>query len=326
MQVNSYSTLSWFTLLHFHKNHHVLFFQGFRDYQAVGLIEAFIQTCTVSNSCCFYRNWSEEDINGRVPGTEQYLWILIIVRKCTSLYGLMLSHFSRVQLFVVLWTIARQASLSMGFSRQEYWSGLPFPLPGDLPNPGIKPASLISPALVGRFFTPSATWEVRPYIWLLFIKKKSMKINAWRFVQFSRSVVSDSLWPRDSQHARPSCPSPTLGVYPNSCPFSQWCHPAISSSVVPFFHPQSFPASGSFQMSQLFASGGQSIAVSASTSFLPVNTQDWSPLGWTGWISLQPKGLSRVFSNTTVQKHQFFGAQVSSQSNSHIHTWPLEKP
>ena len=123
------------------------------------------------------------------------------------------------------------------------------------------------------------------------------------------------------------CPSPTPGVYSNSCPLSQWCHQTISSSVVPFSScPQSFPASGSFQMSQLFAWGGQSIAVSASTSVLPMSIQDWSPLGWTGWISLQSKGLSRVFSNPTVQKHQFFSTQPSSQSNSHIHTWPLEKP
>ena len=117
------------------------------------------------------------------------------------------------------------------------------------------------------------------------------------------------------------------GVYSNSCPLSRWCHPAISSSVVPFSScPQSLPASGSFPMSQLFTWGGQSIGVSASASVIPVNTQDWSPLGWTGWISLQSKRLSRVFSNTTVQKHQFFSAQLSSQSNSHICTWPLEKP
>ena len=127
-------------------------------------------------------------------------------------------------------------------------------------------------------------------------------------------------------HQQP-CPSPTPGVYTNSCPSSQWCHPAISSSVIPFSScPQSLPASGSFPMSQLFLWGGQSIEVSAWASVLPVNTQDWSPLEWTGWISLQSKGLSRVFSNTTVQKHQFFSAQLSSQSNSHIHTWPLEKP
>ena len=144
-------------------------------------------------------------------------------------------------------------------------------------------------------------------------------------VQFSRSVVSNSLQPHKSQHARPPCPSPIPRVYSNSCPSSRWCHPAISFSVVPFSScPQSLPASGSFSMSQLFTWGAQSTGVSASV--LPMNTQDWSPLGWTGWISLQSKGVSRVFSNTTVQKHQFFGAQPSSQSNSHIHTWPLEKP
>ena len=146
-------------------------------------------------------------------------------------------------------------------------------------------------------------------------------------VQFSHSVVSDSLRPHESQHTRPPCPSPTPGVYSNSCPSSQWCHPAISSSVIPFSScPQSLPASGPFPVSQLFAWGGQSIGVSASASVLPMNTQDRAPWGWTGWISLQSKGLSRVFSNTTVQKHQFFGTQLSSQSNSHIHTWSLEKP
>ena len=144
-------------------------------------------------------------------------------------------------------------------------------------------------------------------------------------VQFSCSVMSDSLRPHGLQHTRPPCPSPIPGVYLNSCPLNQWCHPTISSSVVPFSSwLQSFPASGSFPMSQFFASGGQSIGVSVSV--LPVNIQDWFPLGLTGWISLQSKGLSRVFSNTTVQKHQFFGTQLSSQSNSHIHTWPLEKP
>ena len=146
-------------------------------------------------------------------------------------------------------------------------------------------------------------------------------------VQFSHSVLSNSLRPHELQHARPPCPSPTPGVHSSSCSSSQWCHPAISSSVVPFsFCPQSFPASGFFQMSQLFTSGGQSIGVSASTSVFPMNTQNWSHLGWTGRISLHSKGLSKVFSNTTVQKHQFFGAQPSSQSNSHIHTWPQEKP
>ena len=143
------------------------------------------------------------------------------------------------------------------------------------------------------------------------------RVLYWKYqvcgsVLFSCSVVSDSMWPHGLQHPRLPCPSPTPGVYSYSCPSSRWCHPAISSSVVPFSScPQSFPASGSFQMSQLSASGGQSIGVSASTSVLPVNIQDWFPLGWTGWISLQSKGLSRVFSNTTVQKHQFFGAQLS---------------
>ena len=146
-------------------------------------------------------------------------------------------------------------------------------------------------------------------------------------VQFSCLVAFDSLWPHESQQARPPCPSPTPGVHSNSRPSSQWCHPAISSSVIPFSScPQSLPASESFPMSQLFAWGGQSIGVLASVSILPMNTQDWSPLGWTGLISMQSKGLSRVFSNTTVQKHQFFGAQPSSQSNFHIHTWPSKKP
>ena len=129
-------------------------------------------------------------------------------------------------------------------------------------------------------------------------------------VQFSHSVMSDSLRAHEPQHARPPCPSPTPGVHPNPCPLCQWCRPTISSSVIPFSScPQSFPASGKdcphFQMSQLFTSGDQSIGVSTSASVLPMNIQNWSPLGWTGWISLQSNGLSRVFSNTTVQKHQF---------------------
>ena len=149
----------------------------------------------------------------------------------------------------------------------------------------------------------------------------------WLFASVQSDSLSNSLWPHESQHTRPPCPSPTNGVHPNSCPSSQWCHPAISSSVVPFYScPQSLPASESFPVSQLFSWGGQSIGVSALASFLPMNNQNWSPLERTGWISLQSKGLSRVFSNTTVQKHQFFGAQLSSQSNSYIHTWSLEKP
>ena len=132
------------------------------------------------------------------------------------------------------------------------------------------------------------------------------------FSQFSWSVVSNSLWPHGLQHARLPCPSLTPGACSNSCPLSRCCYPTISSSVIPFSsHHQPFPASGSFPMSQFFMSGGQSIGVSASASVLPMNIQNWFPLGWTGWMSLQSKGLSRVFSNTTVQKHQFFGAQLS---------------
>ena len=146
-------------------------------------------------------------------------------------------------------------------------------------------------------------------------------------VPFSCSVMSDSLQPHGRHHARLPCQSPAPGACSNSCPLSRWCHPTISSSVVPSSSwPQSFPASESFPMSQLFASGAQSIGVSALVSFLTKKSQGWSPSEWTGWISLQSKGLSRVFSNTTVQKHQFFSTQLSSQSNTHIHTWPLGKP
>ena len=145
-------------------------------------------------------------------------------------------------------------------------------------------------------------------------------------VQSRCSVMSNPLRPHGLQHASPPCPSPAPGAYSNSCPSSWWYHPTISSSVIPFSSClQSNPASGSFPLSQFFPSGGQSIGASASTSVLPKNIQELYPLGWTGWISLQAKGLSRVFSNTTVQKHQFFGAQLSLWSNSHIRTWLLEK-
>ena len=155
-------------------------------------------------------------------------------------------------------------------------------------------------------------------------KIKFYSWNSFPPVQFSRVRLFVTPWTAVHQA---SLSITNSGVHPNPCPLCQWCHPTISSSVIPFSScPQSFPASGSFQMSQLSASGSQSIGVSASTSVLPMNTQDWSPLGWIGWISLQSKGPSRVFSNTTVQKHQFFGSQPSSQSNSHIHTWLLEKP
>ena len=157
-------------------------------------------------------------------------------------------------------------------------------------------------------------------------------INQWYSVSFSccslfsHSVMPDSLWPHGLQQARLPCPSRFPGACSNSCPLSRWCHPTISSSVVPFSCLQSFPASGSFPVSPFFTSGGQSIGVSASASVFPMTIQDWLPLGLTAWISSLSKGLSRVFSNTTVQKHQFFSTQLSSQSNSHIYTWPLEKP
>ena len=145
-------------------------------------------------------------------------------------------------------------------------------------------------------------------------------------IQYSHSVVSDSLWLHGLQHARPPCPSSTPRVYSNSCPLGQWCHPTISSSAIPFSsHLQSFPASGSFQMSQFFASGGQNIGVSASASVLLMNIQDWSPLGWTNWISMQSKGLSRVLQHHS-SKASILWHSAFLESSSHIHTWLLEKP
>ena len=173
------------------------------------------------------------------------------------------------------------------------------------------------------------------YIWIylsVFIFRSGMgflnniSVFDWYSVPFSPSVMSNSLRPHGLQHARSPCSSPTPGVYLNSAPLSWWCHPTISSSVVPFSSClHSFPASGSFPMSLFFTSGGQNTGFSASTSVLPMNIQDWFPLGLIGWISLQSKGLSSVFSSTTVQKHQFFGTQLSLWSNCHTHTWPLEK-
>ena len=161
-------------------------------------------------------------------------------------------------------------------------------------------------------YAATKTWHSQ--INNFFLKKAKCKRQRppWVYlVQSSRSVVSDSFQPHALQHTRFPCPSSTPRVYSNSCSLTPWCHPTISSSVVPFSRLQSFPASGSFQMSQLLTSGGQRMGVSASTADLPMNIQAWFPLGWTGWISLQSKGLSRVFSNTTVQKHQFFGTQLS---------------
>ena len=161
-----------------------------------------------------------------------------------------------------------------------------------------------------------------------FSEKSKIKSSMYKsLLLFSCQVMSDSLWPHGLQYARPPCPSPFPGGFPSSCPLNQWCYPTISSSVALFSSClQSFPASGSFPSSPLFVSGGQSIGASASASVLPMNIQDWFSLGLIGLISLLSKGLSRVFSNTTVQKHQFFGAQLSVGSNSHIHTWLLERP
>ena len=189
-----------------------------------------------------------------------------------------------------------------------------------------------SPTLSGPPFLSSlislfSIWIYFCFLYIHFLILDSTWSDSISSVQVSRSIMSDSWWPHESQHARPPCPSPTPGVHSDSRPSSQWGHPAISSSVVPFSScPQSLPASESFPMGQLFTWGSQSTGVSALASFLPKKSQGWSPSEWTGWIFLQSKGLSRVFSNTTVQKHQFFGAQLSSQSNSHIHTWPQEKP
>ena len=174
------------------------------------------------------------------------------------------------------------------------------------------------------------------FVWLLIVKTDQHLLLLWFQFSSVQSLSRVRLFATPWIAARqaslsitnsPPCPSPTPGVHSDSRPLSQWCHPAITSSVVPLSScPQYLPASESFPMSQLFAWGGQSTGVSALVSFLPRKSQGWSPSEWTGWISLQSKGLTRVFSNTTVQKHQFFGTQPSSQSNSHIHTWPLEKP
>ena len=210
---------------------------------------------------------------------------------------------------------------------EMFKSGIPLRFNGELPSQEIhqSPWKCLTDCLILRYkaltYQSSSTLDV---LWKTSTatyfhgnwsedSSKVLRVSATIYysVQFSCSVMSESLWPHGLQHARLPCPSPTPGACSNSCPLSQWCHPSISSSVIPFFCLQSFPASGSFAMSQFFTSGGQSIGVSASASVLPMNIQDWFPLGWTGWISLQAKGFSRVFSNTTVQKHQFFSAQLS---------------
>ena len=185
--------------------------------------------------------------------------------------------------------------------------------PSHLPPHNISLGHPHAPAPSMLYPTSDIDWRFSSYMIVYMLEYHVPSIDfQFSSVQFSHSVVSDSLQPHESQHARPPCPSPTPGVHSNSRPSSRWCHPAISSSVVPFSScPQSLPASEFFPMSQLFAWRGQSTGASALASVLPKNTQDLSPLELTGWISLQPKGLSRVFSNTTVQKHQFFGAQPS---------------
>ena len=225
-----------------------------------------------------------------------FCWGLLVPALCTD-----------PSLTPELWT---QASFWV-VSLCERWPSACWHLPSIILIFSLQKDSTL--AYLGCFFTRAATIP-SSYI-------------SGSLVQFSRSVVSDSLWPHESQHTRPPCPSPIPGVHSDSRPSSQWCHPAISSSVIPFSScPKSLPASESFLMSQLFTWSGQSTGVSALASFLPKKSQGWSSeMDW-GWIFLQSKGLSRVFSNTTVQKHQFFGTQSSSQSNSHIHTWPLEKP
>ena len=266
----------------------------------------------------------------------------------------MLILLSLVHLFATPWPIAFQALLSMEFSSHEYWSGQPFLSPGDLLNPGTEPWSpalegdslsteppgisyyfiheyfrmnLFKKCLIiYRFpcplvFSPFVCWwnhVIYPgnsHIWSFYWLQPMVPLTMCLSVQFSHSVVSDSLWPHGLQHARLLCPSPTPGVCSDTCQ-SRWYHPTISSSVIPFSsRPQSFPASGSFPVSQYFASGGQNIRVSALASVLPMNIQDWFPLGLTGLISLQSQGLSRVFSNTTVQPVVRLSGLIEFKSN-----------
>ena len=246
---------------------------------------------------------------------------------------------SHVRFFVTPWTVAHQAPLSMGILHMEN-TGVGchalfqriFPTQGS--NPGLsiagglftswarRKALTISQSLPKFMFIALVMPSSHLILWCPFLLLHSIYLSFRDFsssVHFSHSVVSNSLWLHGLQHSRLPCPSPTPGVYSNLCPLSLWCHATISS-FVPFSSClQSCPASGSFQMSQLFPSGGQSIGVSASGSVLPMNIHDWFPLGWTGWISFLSKGLSGIFSSTTVQRHQFFGVLPSVRSNSHNH-------
>ena len=252
---------------------------------------------------------------------------------------LLLSPFSRVWLCATPEMAAHQAPPSLGFSRQEHWSGLPFPSPihesekwkwsrSVMSNPqrphGLQPTRLLRP----WDFPGRSTNTIAQKFNFRHLSKGWEDIYAQKLktilLLFSPSVMSNSSWPHGLQHPRLSCPSPFPGGFWSSCPSSWWYHTTISSSVVPFSSClQFFPASGSFLISQFFSSGGQSIGASASASVLPMIIQDWFPLEFTGLISMQPKGLSRVFSNTTVQKQKFFSTQLSLWSNSHIHTWLL---
>ena len=222
--------------------------------------------------------------------------ILNMDRLHACIYMCMLSHFSHVWLFVTPWTIIHQAPLSMGIlqARILEWVAMPSSRGSSRPRDEIRDSYILHWQADSLPLAPPG----KPMAW-------------FSSVQSSRSVVSDSMQSHGLQDARPPCLSPTPGVYSNPCPLIQWHHPTISSSIISFSsHPQSFPAAGSLPVSQFFTLGGQSIGVSASASVLPMNIQDGFPFGWTGWISLQSKGLSRVF-NTTVQKHEFFSTQLS---------------
>ena len=235
----------------------------------------------------------------------------------TICFGLIPLNFNRIQKFCSYIVLLPPVKVKVAQScpalcnPMDYtvWLYSPWNSPGQILEWEIFPFSRESSQLRGR----TQVSHIAGSSTLCYYHKITIYIlHTRKSVQFSRSVVSDSLRPHESQHARPPSASPTPGVYSNSCPSSWWCHPAISSSVILFSScPQSLPASRSFRMSQLLAWGDQIIGVSASTSVLPMKTQDWSPSGWTSWISWQSKGLSRVFSNITVQKHQFFGAQLS---------------
>ena len=248
---------------------------------------------------------------GKLLLTSESIWLNYTCKS--KVCGVSFSQFSRSVMSDSLWP----------HELQHIRPPCPSPTPGVHPNP--CPSSWWCHPTISSSVIPFSCPQSFPGSFQM--SQLLSSGVSFSSVQFSHSVVSNSLQPHEAQHTRNPCPSPSPGVHWNSHPLSWWCHPAISSSIVPFSSClQSLPASESFPVSQPFTWGGQSTGVSALASVLPKNTQGWSPLEWTGWISLQAKGISRVFSKTTVQKHQLFGAQISSQSNSHIHTWLLEKP